>query len=479
MEDILIHTYRFLPLTEILWDSSIRVSFDFLKSNTGNAQQLIFDFKDKATDISLPYIRGLGPYFCPHGNDSYFYIRNIRIPVYDNQPLRPLLPLATRIKKWKLKNLQIEHHNCFLSSKIYPCLVSETKLTVSLKSKQIKPDFEKKIRKIRDSFHSLTHKLKIPIMDSVFTRDKPSLEFSDVFTVIETTIDTFNELGVIEDIFDAPRFECGWLHILNKNQFLIIYGNEKPPYKLRQRVKTAIVYSFVLLTLLSRMKYLIKAEVVSKLSSLQKIELVEFIFSGLDPLLYSSEGFRSFYLPKNYQRKLFSTISGIYHYTKSFRELENMVFDVIDSWDSYELLLLLSKSNIIVSSLRKRFSKKRFDKVYPFSNKREELMFNYLLSVFFDELQKQRLDEKFIRNQNYFAAKTANHIRENLFSWKGYNHYNVKITISELRKPLPDILSALADKDLIRLIYVKETQTKRMYALNLDNSYVKSVIFNK
>lgn len=443
-------------------------------------RKMFFDIKNRTEEKTLPFISSLGPFRYPCRNEVFNYFRNSRIHVYDKQPFRPLFPLTTNTFRWKHPNIDSIYSNSFISLKLYPSLVSELKSTIALKQQQILTDFRAQIISIRNAFHETCRKFKVPIMNAVFTKDLPSLEYSDIFTIVESTINTYESTGLIEDIQNASRFNNSWLYMFSKNQYLIIYGNEKPSLKLKQRIKTAISYCFALTTLLARIKYLAKARIESDLSPMNKIELIEFIFSVLDPTLYSSERYRSVYLPSGYQRKAFNLIFKYYNYVDNYNEFQNFIFDIIIDLDHYEQLLLLSRRNIITNSLRKRLSTVKFDRVYPFSNKREETIFNFMLHDFEGKIQEKEIELAFVRSADDFIAITSNYIRKHIFNWKGYLESGIKITVSELRKPYPDILTSLKEKNLIITSTLRKTKAKRRYyALNLDNIYVKSVLYGK
>ncbi|MHA1401680.1 MAG: hypothetical protein ACTSQE_15120 [Candidatus Heimdallarchaeaceae archaeon] len=478
MQELRIHVFRYLPIIEILWDTDIRGFYSFLKSNKAVGEELkkYLKVEDKSNFEKEVFIPKLGFLKWNINRDGMIYYRTMEYLVESEQPFRPYIPLSTLSVKWKsLKTVIPEGYNSQFIISLFPQLVYELE-----KSFSILPETISNINDILVKTRSLCYKEetveRFNIFKSLFSPVKEiPVRMSDTFFIVESTIDTYKKTGLISNLFEAERVSRSWIKNIDKNSWLIVYGNNKPHIKQRMRTINAIKICYILSVLRNRVKFLLDNRVDEQLNLLEKLEYIEFILSVLNPDYYSSKNTTTYYLPKDYQRFVFSEVQEKIKEKKHFENVFTKVQSIFNDWDCYTQSSIIYKRNVVMNSFKRNVAIDKGGIAKPNLTDREMMMLKFLIHIVKKETPMDESYLTYFKRDKTIGAKSINYIRDNITEWlKDNAPEHVKISQNELKTQTPPkIMKSLEGKGLINITEKSETRTKRLYSINIEHPYVR------
>ncbi|MHA1221892.1 MAG: hypothetical protein ACTSP3_01275 [Candidatus Heimdallarchaeaceae archaeon] len=486
MDEYRISLFQFLPVIEALWNECLREPLDFLQSNLNVSKVIYQSFKEKKHDIInnkiLPFVPQVGRLSWDLNKDYFIYLRNLKYLIQDNQPIRPVIPLSTPTIKWKkIREVLKKSFNQNLIVRVYPNLIGEIEKNYSINCSFSADSFPNILEKSKEIFLQEQNQEKDRIMKAIFKETEGiNLFLSDLLIIIESTVRNYQNLNLINSVFDTERIKGGWIKEIKHNYWLIIYGNPNPSKKLRERMKTAVKLPFMLRGLGRRIQYLLETGKEDYFSLKNKLSFYEFIISIINPDYYSSKDKFSFLLPKYYQRTIFSKIAELLQLEKLYSSIKNTIIKRIEKWEPYEQYSVLSKRNIVLNQLREELSIK-FRK-YPSLNlsKKEIVILSLFRKEFLNQLNKEGVSLRYIERQDIFAGRTKNFLVENIKNWLYENGYELDlISQTELKAPYPKLLKTLVDRDLLIKTPLSGKSGSYLYSLNLENEFIKKFVFEK
>ncbi len=491
MNEYRIHMFRYFSVFDIIYKENLREEFSFLRDsiNFNNKIKYLMDNKFKDRTINSIYIHNYGPLKWDINRDGLIYFRSMQHLISENEPFRPFVPISTPVKKCKYLEKEInEIYNSGCSVSLYPQLIFEVRksFSVSLRSAD---NLEKIISKVKQHFFKCEKREIQNLIKSILTtKIEPFSKMSDVFILIESTVDNYKQTKFITEIFEAHRLSRLWITKILQNRWLLIYGNPSPHIKQRLRTLKVFQVCNMLTVLRSEILRFLSAEKENELEYFNKIELFEFILSVLNIDFYSSTKNPTYYFPKNYQRIAFQDLLMILNKTQFFKEVEKKLLSSFKGWDAYLQATLIKRNNIPINYFKQKIEFKSAEKEKPDLSKKEELILDYLIYLY-QKKQPNRVEYVDYLKDRQLKGFSLNKLVENFSQWYDNNDYykdnNIKITIRELRGDgqakgyIPDFLYSLAKKKLIIITPQERGRTKRLYALNIENPYILDCLNKK
>ncbi|UJG44408.1 MAG: hypothetical protein K9W46_04310 [Candidatus Heimdallarchaeum endolithica] len=485
MKEYRIHMFRYFSVFDVIYKENLRDEFSFLRDTTSfnNKIKLLLDNKFKERDIDSVFIHNYGQLKWDINKDGLIYFRSMQHLVSENEPFRPFVPISTHVKKCKHLEGEIkEIYNSGCSVSLYPQLIFEVRKSFSV-SLENADKLDKIISKVKQHFFKLEKRDKKNLLKSIFTsKVEPFSKMSDVFILIESTVDNYKQTNFLSDIFEAHRLSKLWIKKILQNRWLLIYGNPSPHKK--QRIRTLKVFQVcnMLTVLRSEILRFLNSGKENELEFFSKIELFELILSVLNVDFYSSTKNPTYYFPKSYQRITFQEILTILKKTELFKEVEKRLIDSFKRWDAYLQTTLIKRNNIPVNCFKQKIKFKVVEKEEPTLSDEEELMLDYLIYLY-KEKQPNKVEYVDYLKDRKLKGFSLNKLVENFSQYKGEK--NVSITVRALRGDgkakgyIPDFLYSLAKKKLIIITPQEKGRTRRLYALNIENPYVLNLLNKK
>ncbi|MHA1351440.1 MAG: hypothetical protein ACTSPP_01440 [Candidatus Heimdallarchaeaceae archaeon] len=478
MKEFRVHLFRYLSVLEIFWDNHLREKLSFLRNNDKiNSQflSLLFSRDRETEEKKTIFIHNYGNLRWNINNDNMIYLRTMKYLFQENQPFRPFVPLSTPTKKSKNLKRIAGLYNSGSSISLYPQLVFEIRESFSVglnnadKLKMIITDAKR-------AFFNKERKITNDILKSVFGEIKTISErMSDVFILIESTIDTFDKTEMLEDISKAIRLSRMWIKKIEQNKWMIIYGNPNPHIKQRLRVRKVFQVYNLLSILNNWANFFLSDRIDEQMNFLEKIKFIEFILTTLNLNYYSSAESRTYYFPRSYQRLMFNTMINETRKEGSFKETLCKVKSIFYDWDSYLQIALIKKRNIPINQFKTTISFKK-EKGYSANiGDKAKLMLSFFIYLYKNEEETELSYQQYKKN-NRVKGYSLNYIRENFIPWVSEKESKCKFTVRELREKKPEVLVELEEENLIIVTETPETRVSRLYSLNIDHPYIKEKI---
>jgi len=486
MKENRINTYQFLPLVELLWDENIRKSLKLLQQNNKIGRTILEVMKTKKInqieDVILPFIPTIGSLKWNISQDTYHYLLYNKHLIYDNQPVRPIVPLSTNAIRWEFESkLCSFQKNPILKVRLYPLLCVEIERSTSFESHSV-PSFLTQLKELSKICYTTQNDLKLKVFDGLFEEySNINIPLSNLLLIVETNLENYQSLDILDNIFETKRLAGSWIKEWKKNHWLIVYGNSSPNIKLRLRLKTAIKTAFMISCMIDRVDYLLSSRIDEELYLSKTLDVFDYIASVLNPQLYSANGIKSYLLPKYYQRKLFSEIMDNIKGLARFDNLKTKILDIVEKMDPYEQCTLLNKNsigfNILKSELDFSFNKV----VEPDLPERESVLLDFFINEFFEIQTPAELKHNILIQRKNYAGKRLNYIRENIKDWlKKRDKDESLISKHELKENPPELLIQLVKKDLIIMTEVEEdSRESYIYSLNVENPVIRKRLFGR
>ncbi|MHA1221975.1 MAG: hypothetical protein ACTSP3_01690 [Candidatus Heimdallarchaeaceae archaeon] len=496
MEEIHLYLYSFIPFVDIFYPKYSRNGLKFLidgekfiknveeefqkiRKHKKNIQEDNEKYKNKDENITDIFILSYGNLKWKWYNDGYYYYRWVRPLMLDNQPIRPLIPIATRSINLKLdeKNIRVisKRKQIEISTILIAVLSRKVSSTIT---NFCKDDFSL-LRSITNKYKKEISEEKKRVLKALFKDSKIiSTNISALLTIIECHEKNFKKLisNFNRRKIDTYKNKV-YFYFEGYNKLYVIYKDEHKQI-FRRRIIKAIIVAYTLRELLERINYLMDKNIIEELPLKEKIDFIEFILAVADPNNYSSlEKIRL--LPNIYQRVIFNTISEKIGLRKKFNILFDKIITKVKKMEQYELSIFLKRNNIFINRFKDNLRLISHEVREPKLSDKAKYLFLFFIDKFNEKVEE--LDNKFIQfkcDRNEPVVKlTTNMIREQINTWLKEKKLPISTITDRNLTPVPsELIKELASKDLIIMKSSTAGKVKMYFYLNLRNEYVQKML---
>ncbi len=483
MNEIYLTFYQFIPLIEITYSSELRDHLKFLAEGKTTARTIEKCYKNKkmcerSEDIKTAFLSTYSDLRWSWYDDGYNYYRNFRSFVFQNQPIRPLVPIISRTVKWKGTPTIDSKIVSTKKAEISPILIGRSikKIILTKTDKNVK-DFESNLKVLLRFCNVSKNKEKMYFLNGVFKETGDiSIQDSDIITIIETDPQTYKNLDFTNQ--KISRIYYGGIELLvhDMKQVYVIY-KEKPPKILRKRVEKIISLFFSLKFLIQRATYLLSTDLFENMGIRDVSNIMEYFISSLNPSIYSSQNIPNL-LPKHYQRMLFKSLCKKMNLLNNFSYLLEKIKKKILEMPAYEASFFFNKKNIFTNDLRDKVILTLAKEPEPELTEKERLMLDFFVFQYKKELENDALYEFKVQREIPLGCMTRNGIRKDIKRWLEVRGFPTNtFTDNELKKsPVADVINRLNKKDLIIITQVTKGRTDFLLSLNDENSFIVKLL---
>jgi len=477
MNTIKISFHQFYAIPEVLYSKKIRKELSFLKSETEFKKRIkqVIRGGRKKLDIFIPYYSNL---FLKLTNDSYLYYYAKKYLFFRRVPLRPLIPIETRTVYWneprtvvKIALIAEVEKKVILSEKIL-----EEESLENLRREIIKIFTNEKGKKKKNE------QVKFCLLRAFFKEfSNIYLESSNVISIIELPSVHFQKLEEknIEKIYSSKE-KIDVLSLGIDTYAIVHYKKKNELFK--KRVKKAILTAFMIKTLIQRIVSIIEENIFSELNMEEKIALVNYIVNTLNPILYHSIGRRSYYLPQNYQRKIFKKISTKLVIEREYQNLEQILIEKINLWDPHEKNRLLLEKNSQLDKLKNKIIKEGTkEKMFERPEGEHEIILDFMIDKYMSVLEKPKEYKLCMDGSILIGGLAAGSFRK-INEWmqkENKYHDHKKININQFKMNKPRILVDMEKKGWIIIKPNLKGKAKFWYAVNEKHPVIAEKIAKK
>ena len=488
MDEIHITFFQYIPLIDIVYSDNVRDGLVFFSNGLKTTAEIEKSYKNRQKNSRYPAgkakveeisIRNYSNLSWSWTGDGFNYYRNVRKQIFDNQPIRPLIALSTKSIKWIIDERNVN----FLQA------TKRIELSNSLNGiiqKKVTFKIQKDIRRVFHNYLKLTvqqcNKEKGielgRILRGVFkTSEGINVDISDTISCIEISKNNFEKIILNFNKKAVIKSQGVFLYVDGFNKIYIVY--EKTPHKiLRRRIIKVVSLVFGLKFLLRRMIYLLDYT-FQDLGLREKTDVIEYILSTLNPENYSSKDQRLDLLLNHYQRVIFNRLAAKIQIDTSFQHLKEKIKSKIEKTPTYEVCYLFARNNIFTNRLKNELTIELEEKLEPDLSFKEKIILDFFVVKYTQELEDEGLVQMQVTREQPLGLITRNHIRTNINNWlKKMNLPTGTFTETELKKkPLPDVISSLEKKDLVRIFKKVKGKADFHLYLNDENMFVKKRIY--
>ncbi|MCK5305234.1 MAG: hypothetical protein KAJ72_08285, partial [Candidatus Heimdallarchaeota archaeon] len=349
--------YQFIPLIEIAYSPELRDHLKFLAEGNTTARTIEKCYKNKkisetSEDIKTAFLSTYSDLRWSWYNDGYNYYRNFRSFIFQNQPIRPLVPIISRTIKWKGTPTIDSKIVSTKKAEISPILIGRSiKKIILKKTEKNVRDLELNLKILLRFCNKSKNKEKMCFLNGVFKETGAiSIQDSDIITIIETDPQTYKNLDFTNQ--KISRIYYGGIELLvhDMKKVYVIY-KEKPPKVLRKRIEKIVSLFFSLKFLIQRATYLLSTDLLENMGIRDVSNILEYFLSSLNPSIYSSQNIPNL-LPKHYQRMLFKSLCNKMNILNNFSYLLEKIKKKILDMPAYEASFFFRKKNIFTIDLR-------------------------------------------------------------------------------------------------------------------------------
>ncbi len=483
MKEIYLTFYQFIPLIEIAYSQELRDHLKFLAEGKTTAKTIENSFKNKkicetSEDIKTAFLSTYSNLRWSWYDDGYNYYRNFRSFIFQNQPLRPLVPIISRTIKWKRTPKIDSKIASTKKAELSPILIGRSIKKVILKKtdKNVK-NFKSNLKLLLRFCNESKNKEKMSFLNGVFKDTRAiSIQDSDIITFIETDPQTYKSLDFANQ--KIIRIYYGGIELLvhDMKQVYVIY-KEKPPKVLRKRVEKIVSLVFSLKFLIQRATYLLSADLLENMGIRTISNVLEYFISSLNPSIYSSQSIPNL-LPKHYQRMLFKSFCRKMNLLSNFSFLFEKIKKKILDMPTYEASFFFRKKNIFTNDLRDKVTLTLAEEPEPELTEKERLMLNFFVHKYKEELEDDALYDFKVQRKITLGTMTKNTVRKKINIWLGDQGFPANtFTDNELKKaPVADVIGRLNLKDLIIIEPVQKGRADLHLSLNEANKFIVKLL---
>ncbi len=483
MNEIYLIFYQFIPLIEITFSPELRDHLKFLAEGNTTARTIEKCYKNKkicetSEDIKTAFFPTYSDLRWSWYDDGYNYYRNFRGFIFQNQPLRPLVPIISRTIKWKITPALDSIIVSTKKAELSPILIGRSiKKVILKKTEKSVIDLESNLKVLLRFCNKSKNKEKMSFLNGVFTETGAiSIQDSDIITIIETDPQTYKNLDFTNQ--KISRIYYGGINLLvhDMKKVYVIY-KEKPPKVLRKRVEKIVSLVFSLKFLIQRATYLLSTDLLENMGVRDVSNVMGYFLSSLNPSIYSSQNIPNL-LPKHYQRMLFKSLCRKMNLLNNFSYLFEKIKKKILDMPAYEASFFFRKKNIFTNDLRDKVILTLAEEPEPKLTEKERLMLDFFIYQYKKELDNDALYDFKVRRKKTLGFMSRNFIRQNIKLWLEVKGFSTKaFTDNELKKtPVADVISRLNKKDLILIDQVEKGKTDLHLSLNEANKFVEKLL---
>ncbi|MHA1222282.1 MAG: hypothetical protein ACTSP3_03265 [Candidatus Heimdallarchaeaceae archaeon] len=490
MNEIIITSFSFFPIVEILYDSDIREHFDILKETTlfrkklkairSRGRQII---EKNGLKLFAPQYTHLYLKWSP---DYFIYYYRKRRFLHEIFTLRPFIPIQTLYNKWSYVYKLLDTKKAYKILRFYPMLVgeSEKKIIINNRNFTSKEQLLEIINKIKKAFpiekriKDKTIYTKECILEALFKKSSNKfLENSPIVTLLEINLQKAMELKLLENTQEKYSIKTSLVVPYGNNIWFFIY--DKPtPFKIRERIKRTIKIAYSIRTVRQQCTYLLEKEIFKDLKLEEKFRLVTFIINALNPKLYLSESRTSYYIPQNYQRILFKNLVTKFHELKNYKKLIELLKKKISFCTEDELNYFILNSQYFMDEIVDFILELEPKELYLMPTDEETVVLRYMVEEYSRQMKKTKLRKLCEDGSLLLGALTKNNFRQNIDKWVVSNlpNYSAKFTQKFKQSNKPSILEELEKKQLIITKRSAKGSSQYLYAINPKNRYIKELL---
>ncbi|MHA1552558.1 MAG: hypothetical protein ACTSQC_11500 [Candidatus Heimdallarchaeaceae archaeon] len=483
MNEIYLTFYQFIPLIEIAYSPELRDHLKFLAEGSTTARTIEKCYKNKkisetSEDIKTAFLSTYSDLRWSWYNDGYNYYRNFRSFIFQNQPIRPLVPIISRTIKWKGTPTIDSKIVSTKKAEISPILIGRSiKKIILKKTEKNVRDLESNLKILLRFCNKSKNKEKMCFLNGVFKKTGAiSIQDSDIITIIETDSQTYKNLDFTNQ--KIIRIHYGGIELLvhDMKKVYVIY-KEKPPKVLRKRIEKIVSLVFSLKFLMQRATYLLSTDLIENMGIRDVSNIMEYFLSSLNPSTYSSQNIPNL-LPKHYQRMLFKSLCKNMNLLNNFSYLLEKIKKKILDMPAYEASLFFRKKNIFTNDLRDKVILTLAEEPEPELTEKERLMLDFFVYQYKKELEDDALYDFKVRRKQTLGSMSRNFIRTNINRWLEVKGFPTNtFTDNELKKtPVADVFSRLIKKDLIVIDQMEKGKTDFHLSLNEENKFIVKLL---
>jgi hypothetical protein len=483
VKEIYLTFYQFIPLIEIAYSHELRDHLKFLAEGNTTSKTIEKSYKNKkicetSEDIKTAFLSTYSDLRWSWYDDGYNYYRNFRSFIFQNQPLRPLVPIISRTIKWKRTPTVDSKIVSTKKAELSPILIGRSikKIILTKTDKNVR-DFESNLKLLLRFCNESKIKEKMSFLNGVFKDTSAiSIQDSDIITIIETDPQTYKNLDFANQKINRVYYGGIELFVHDMKQVYVIY-KEKPPKVLRKRVEKIVSLVFSLKFLIQRATYLLSTDLLENLGIRTVSNVLEYFLSSLNPSIYSSQNIPNL-LPKHYQRMLFKSLCRKMNLLNNFSNLFEKIKKKILDMPAYEASFFFRKKNIFTNDLRDKVILTLAEEPEPKLSVQERLMLDFFVDQYKKELENDPLYDFKVQREETLGTMTRNIVRKNINTWlkdKGFPKNT--FTDNELKKaPVADVISRLNKKDLIIIAPVEKGRVELHLSLNETNKFIEKLL---
>ncbi|MHA1203213.1 MAG: hypothetical protein ACTSQ4_11935 [Candidatus Heimdallarchaeaceae archaeon] len=483
MNEIYLTFYQFIPLIEIAYSPELRDHLKFLAEGNTTAKTIEKSYKSKkicetSEDIRTAFLSTYSDLRWSWYDDSYNYYRNLRSFIFQNQPLRTLVPIISRTIKWKGTPKIDSKIVSTKKAELSPILIGRSiKKMILTKTDMNVRDFESNLKLLLRFCNESKNKEKMSFLNGVFKDTSAiSIQDSDIITLIETDPQTYKNLDFANQKINRVYYGGIELLVHDMKQVYVMY-KEKPPKVLRKRVEKTVSLVFSLKFLIQRATYLLSTDILENLGIRTLSNVLEYFLSSLNPSIYSSQNIPNL-LPKHYQRMLFKSLCRKMNLLNNFSNLFEKIKKKILDMPAYEASFFFRKKNIFTNDLRDKVILTLAEEPEPELSLKERLMLDFFVDHYKKELENDPLYDFKVQRKETLGTMTKNIVRNNINAWledKGFRKNT--FTDNELKKaPVADVIGSLNKKDLIIIDTVDKGRVDLLLSLNEANKFIEQLL---
>ncbi|MCK4973030.1 MAG: hypothetical protein KAS52_06885, partial [Candidatus Heimdallarchaeota archaeon] len=411
-------------------------------------------------------------------NDGYNYYRNFRSFIFQNQPIRPLVPIISRTIKWKGTPTIDSKIVSTKKAEISPILIGRSiKKIILKKTEKNVRDLELNLKILLRFCNKSKNKEKMCFLNGVFKETGAiSIQDSDIITIIETDPQTYKNLDFTNQ--KISRIYYGGIDLLvhDMKKVYVIY-KEKPPKVLRKRIEKIVSLFFSLKFLIQRATYLLRTDLLENMGIRDVSNILEYFLSSLNPSIYSSQNIPNL-LPKHYQRMLFKSLCNKMNILNNFSYLLEKIKKKILDMPAYEASFFFRKKNIFTNDLRDKVILTLAEEPEPELTEKDRLMLDFFVYQYKKELEDDALYDFKVRRKKALGSMSRHFIRTNINLWLEVKGFPTNtFTDNELKKtPVADVFSRLIKKDLIVIDQMEKGKTDFHLSLKEENKFIVKLL---
>ncbi|MBY9000036.1 MAG: hypothetical protein KGD64_03910 [Candidatus Heimdallarchaeota archaeon] len=483
MNEIHLTFYQFIPLVEAVYSQEIREQLKFLANGLETVRTIERCFMkkkegEKPESIEKVFLPRYSNLKWSWYDDGYNYYRNYREIASRNQPIRPLVPLMTKSKKWKIPQTSTPILTSTKKAELSPILIGRIikKIVIERKEKNVL-NFFPFLKSLIQQCNKEKTNAKKSFLAAVFKDpEQIFVQDSDIISFIELNYDDYKKLEFSNQQINRLYHSSIELYVHDKKQVFAVY-KEKKHKLLRKRVEKVVSLAFSLKFLIQRMLYKIDEGLLETLGIKEVSEILEFIISSLNPEIYSSREIPKL-LPKHYQRMLFRKMSKELNLRKYYSIIQEKIQKKIMDMPAYDASYFFSRNNIFTNRLKDKVILVLAEEPEPELTEKDRLMLEFFVHQYKKEVEDDSLFCLKVSRKQILGSMSRNFIRINIKNWLENKGYPIStFTDNELKKsPVPDVIGRLSTKDLIQIDETEKGKTDLLLCLKEENRFVKKLL---